>query len=334
MKRDCLKAFYSEYVINIPSFKQSGGYDREIIKPIPVLYAGHGKYVIDLIRRLQKQTEDLVKQYNTPISAKQEFLFTVRHWSFKNKDGKLEAAYSRKHDSIWNWTGTKVNQFFKQLALILNIREKNGELIIPTTHQFRHHAVSDRLYMVGYSIEQVRKLTGHKNETMTKQYTHQMIEKHKDILVRISGLRNSHESPYEFKGKIINLDERTVLQLSKDHRRYLTWEANGKKGVGICSDITGCNPQGTSVHFECYACNWFLPKLEYFDDYKAEYAYWQDVIDRTSLDPNRAAHTENAIRNVSYIERILEICNYGLEQYKRTQVAELTQNAEFKYQWE
>ena len=42
------------------------------------------------------------------------------------------------------------------------------------------------------------------------------------------------------------------------------WE----KGVGICSDISGCNPKGTSIHFECYACDWFVPKIEYLDDYQ------------------------------------------------------------------
>lgn len=51
---------------------------------------------------------------------------------------------------------------------------------------------------------------------------------------------------------------------------YLTWEANSQKGVGICSMIQGCKPSGTSVHFGCYECNWFIPKAEYYEDYKSE----------------------------------------------------------------
>lgn len=320
LKRDCLKSFYSEYVIQMPTYKSTGNYGREEPKPIPVVYSGHGKYVIDLIRKLQKQTEEYLELYPINEKINKERLFTVRLWSFFDDGGVLGVNYYDKGRTAYrypirNLTSTHINQYFEELATILNIRDDNNYLIKPTSHQFRHHAVSDRLYTVGYTIEQVRKLTGHKNEAMTKQYTHQMLEKHKEIHLGLAELRHPNESAFEFMGKIVNLDERTVAHLSKDQRRYLTWEANGKKGVGICSDISGCNPKGTSVHFECYACDWFVPKLEYYEDYKSEYAYWMNVIDRTANDPQRAAHLENAMRNVSYLERIIDICNNGLEQY-------------------
>ncbi|MGW6302396.1 hypothetical protein [Peribacillus butanolivorans] len=57
---------------------------------------------------------------------------------------------------------------------------------------------------------------------MTKHYTHQLVEKHKEIHQKIEGLRYPNESPVAFRGKILNLDERTTQQLSKDSRRYLT----------------------------------------------------------------------------------------------------------------
>lgn len=99
---------------------------------------------------------------------------------------------------------------------------------ITPSHQFRHSAVTDRAYTVGYTTEQIRRLTGHKNEVMPKHYTHQLIEKHKKIHLDIEGLGSPNDSPVEFRGKIMNLDERTT-KLSRDSRRYLTWEANGKK---------------------------------------------------------------------------------------------------------
>ncbi|MEK4535712.1 hypothetical protein NST21_10250 [Peribacillus sp. FSL K6-1552] len=169
---------------------------------------------------------------------------------------------------------------------------------------------------------------------MTKYYTHQLVEKHKEIHQKIEGLRYPNESPVAFRGKILNLDERTTEQLSKDSRRYLTWEANGKKGVGICSDITGCNPKGTSVHFECYACDWFVPKLEYYDDYKAEQTHWKNVIDRTSKDPNRAAHFENAVRNASYLERIINICEKGIEKFKEEKLQKQVSHLLRPPEWE
>ncbi|WP_010649693.1 tyrosine-type recombinase/integrase [Oceanobacillus massiliensis] len=319
MRRDCLKSFYSEYLIQIPTTKQSGGYIQEEIKTIPVAYSGHGKYVINLIQQLQEQTEELLLKNNIEEDIRTDFLFIVQQWGFKNNGEKPSVRY---YDQIFHLKKHKINALFKQLAEILDFRDDLNQLIIPTSHQFRHNAVTDRAYAVGYTLEQIRRLTGHKNEVMPKHYTHQLIEKHKEIHLGIENLRSSNDSPVEFRGKIMNLDERTTKQLSREPRRYLTWEANGKKGVGICSDITGCNPKGTSVHFECYACDWFVPKLEYLKDYKAEYEYWMDVVDRTSGDTKRAAHFENAIRNVSYLERILKICENGIEHFKEEKLQE------------
>ncbi|WKT74960.1 site-specific integrase [Lysinibacillus fusiformis] len=334
MERNCLRSFYSEYVIRIPSFKQDGGYDRGEPKLIPVIYNGHGKYVIDLIKRLQLQTEQLAI-FPSSSQVNKEYLFIVQFWGFFNNHGDIGIRFDPRYKGkVANWEGWKINRLLKQLAQILNIRNDNNELIIPTTHQFRHNAVTDRQYVVGYTTEQIRRLTGHKNEAMTKYYTHQLIKQHKEIHLNISGLRNPKNSPCEYRGKILNLDNRTIQQLSKNPKRYLTWEANGKKGVGICSDISGCNPKGTPVHFECYACDWFVPKLDYYDDYVKEYDYWQEIIERTSQDPKRVAHFENAVRNLSYLERIIAICENGIEQFKEAKLNIEIENNTKLYKWE
>lgn len=334
MKRDCLKTFYSEYTIQVPTFKQSGGYERAEIKTIPVIYTGHGKYVIDLVKQLQSQTQELLANWPVESTTKADYLFVIRRWNFFNDNGNLNFRFNKVRPKLANWTGPKINELFAQLARIINIQNEDGSICAPTTHEFRHRAVTDRLYIVGYTTEQIRKLTGHKNETMTKHYTHQLVEEHKKIHLNISGLRQAKDCPVEFQGKVLNLDERTVQQLNKDPRRYLTWEVNGKKGVGICSDISGCNPKGTSVHFECYACDWFVPKLEYYEDYKQEHSYWQNVINRTANNPSRAAHFENAVRNASYLERILLICEQGIEQFNESEIKELVSANQDRYIWE
>ncbi|MFH4238274.1 hypothetical protein WAJ08_21405, partial [Acinetobacter baumannii] len=58
------------------------------------------------------------------------------------------------------------------------------------------------------------------------------------------------------------------------------------------------------------------PKADYLEDYKKEHRYWLDVIERTANDERRAAHLENAIRNVSYLERIIEVCQSGIVEYE------------------
>lgn len=157
MNRDCLKSFYSEYVIHIPTFKQNGGYERDEPKLISLIYSGHGKYVIDLVKKLQHQTEKLANFSASP-EVNKDYLFVVRHWGFVNNNGDIGIRFDPRYkQKVTNWKGFRVNDLLKQLALILDIRDKNGELIIPTTHQFRHNAVTDRLYTVGYTTEQVRK---------------------------------------------------------------------------------------------------------------------------------------------------------------------------------
>ena len=58
-------------------------------------------------------------------------------------------------------------------------------------------------------------------------------------------------------------------------------------------------------------------KADYYHDYKKEHEYWQAVIERVGTDTRRASQLENAIRNVSYLERIIEICEKGIEQYQK-----------------
>lgn len=317
LKTNCLKTLYSFYVLNVPTYKQNGGYDIEEIKTLPIVDSGHGKYIIDLIERMKERNREL--QENNLVEQQQEnYLFLTDDWTLKSKDGELIIHQRSNKNKTKILSSHMFTNSLETLANHFQIKDKEGNLYVPTTHQFRHNATTDRLYLAGYTVEQASKLSGHKNmNMMTNSYTHQLKEKHKEVLLKASELKGSSDAPVEFKGRIMNLDEKTVNLLSKNPRTYLTWEANNQKGVGLCSDISGCNPKGTSVHFECYSCDWFVPKAEYLLDYQKEKEYWEQIIQDSEGNPKRAAHLENAIRNVTLLERIIDICNKGIDSYKK-----------------
>ncbi|ALS23184.1 tyrosine-type recombinase/integrase [Paenibacillus naphthalenovorans] len=317
LKIDCLKSFYSYYVLNVPTWKQNGGYLVEEIKAIPIIYGGHGEYVVSLIKRLQEQTKERLKKYPVAEEYYSKYLFLSFGFSFtKDENGKLKTNIPTHYNKkLYALNGEKMNREFRKLARILKIKDKNGNIYAPTTHQFRHNAVTDRRYLGGYTTEQTMVLTGHKNKNMVQKYTHPLKDIQKEILTK--NLTQPEKAPVAFKTQIMNLDEKTIKRLNQNPQAYLTWEAGGKKGVGMCSYIQGCNPSGgTAVLFECYACNWFVPNANYYEAYKKELEYWENVMKETADNPKRAASFENAIRNVSLLERIIEICENGIEQYK------------------
>lgn len=366
MSIQSLKALYSYYVIQIPSWKQNGGYIIPEIKTIPIINSNHGKYIIELIKALiERQDERGVEGY-WRIEKDKDFLFCSPSFSLSIKENKLHywcraenylevlrikdekpnctceyivERMAQKGIEITNTTvnnylnkrvnpntfklypynSGRFNDYLNQIAKAYNVKDEKGEIFQVTSHQFRHNAITDRLYIGGYTIDQLRGLTKHKNDRMPLQYAHQQKEYHNKMWMEATGLKGPDEAAVEFQGVIHNLkDEKTLDRLRMNPRAYLTWEANGKKGVGLCSNIIDCNPNGSSIHFECYECNWFVPKAEYLEDYKQEYSYWHDLMIKTSDQPSRAAIFENAIRNLNCLERIIEICNNGVDKYKMT----------------
>lgn len=216
------------------------------------------------------------------------------------------------------YTGRSFNKFLNQICSLFDIKDNKGNIFRITSHQFRHNATTDRLY-AGYTMDQVRTIKGDKNNSFLSPYSHQQKEFHKKIWLESTQLKSPNQAPVEFRGIITNLTDPIVTQrLQRNPATYLTWEANKKKGVGLCSNILGCHPKGTSIHFECYECDWFIPKAEYIEDYQKELDYWTEKMNTTANSPNRAAIFENAIRNVNILERIISICNNGIQEYKNS----------------
>ncbi|WP_078410716.1 hypothetical protein [Priestia abyssalis] len=361
----CLKSLYDMYVINVPTTKQNGGYLIEEIKTIPVLNSGHGKYIVDLIKKVKKQTKELLNvvpvdkinknflllsstfelhikegrllSYNhfesysklselretfpkatyTELAEKMAQAGYFRAGSQQNISRKLRDGLTDKHNKLLPFDSARFNNIMNRIAVLCNITYE-GNIYKITSHQFRHNASTDRLYVGGYTVDQLMVLRNDKGTTMPMQYIHQQKEMHKKMWVESTGLTSPNEAPVEFKGRIINLDDKKIMDtLSRDPRMYLTWETNSKKGVGLCSMISGCNPKGTAIHFECYECDWFVPKAEYYEDYQKELVYWENLMKSTAGQPKRAATYENSIRNVNCLERIVKICENGIEKYKK-----------------
>lgn len=364
MPIDCLKPLYNMWVIHIPTTKQNGGYITEEIKTIPVLNSGHGKYIVDLIKRVQKQTKKSLELYpvdkinknflmlcpkiilniengkivsHNPSEASRKLLelrnmfpnHTLEQLSKElTKAGysmgislisrRLNEGLSDAYSTLLSITGNRFNSILNRIALLCKITDDKGKIYKFTSHQFRHNASTDRLYIGGFSMAQLMTLRNDKGTTMPNTYVHQQKEMHKKMWMESTGLISPSDAPVSFQARIFNLDDKKIIErLSKDPRMYLTWEANSKKGVGLCSMISGCKPDGTSIHFECYECNWFVPKGEYYEDYKKELEYWEGIVRETAGQLNRAATFENAMRNVNCLERIVKICESGIGKYKK-----------------
>ncbi|MCU7667759.1 integrase [Bacillus thuringiensis] len=363
INRNCLKPLYNMYIINIPTTKQSGGYIQEEIKTIPVMNSGHGKYIVELIKKVSKQTKESLEFFQVNEKDK-DFLLLETTVFFKIENGVLHVSNPAKiqqtilelhnkfpdespaqlkrrleemgvsatlskirqslkselddrYATLIPYDGSRFNKYLNNIAKLCNITDENGGIYKIRSHQFRHNATTDRLYIGGYTMDQAMALRDDKGTTMPKHYVHQQKEMHKKMWMDTTGLQSPTEAPVEFKGRIMNLnDPMTLKRLTSDPRMYLTWEANSKKGVGLCSMISGCKPNGSSIHFECYECNWFVPKAEYYDDYKKELEYWNDIMIKSVGDPKRSATYENSIRNVNCLERIVQICENGIEKHK------------------
>lgn len=362
IKENALKSYYSYFVLQIPTTKQNGGNIRSEIKTIPIINNGHGKYIINLIKKVEDESQILKKYYEIDDLDK-KYLILNNSFSFAKNDNRIktkyfnqeylayielkekgfnntriknelalmgfkvtetmyksfeEKSFKNRYTKLYTYTIAIFNKHINNLIKLYDIRDEKGNLYKISSHKFRHNATTDRLYIGGYTLDQVRTLRHDKGENMVMQYVHQQKEFHKEMWEKSTKLTSVPNAPVEFKGKIMNLDdERVINRITKNPNSYLTWEVNGKKGVGICSSISGCNPSGTSVHFECYECNWFVPKAEFLNDYIKELDYWKHIMNSTANDSKRAAHFENAIRNVNILERIILICRNGIENHKK-----------------
>lgn len=308
-----LKTSYSCYVLFLPTWKQNVGFAIEAIKAIPILNAGHGAYLINLIQRLEKQTESRIQEFNSILEEEKNFLFLTEWYGFNKENGKvIKKVYKQQENRFSRLTHKKFNRKLEELASLFQIKDKKGDIAVITTHYFRHNAITDRIYVDGYYDKEVSKLSKHKNMTLLASDKHPI----KDAIKKLwmDNRVDEKQASVSVLGKYFNLDENGLSAIKKiSPNANLTSGVGGSKGIGICGQIKKCQPKGTAYHFDCYACDWFIPKAEYVNQYKQELNFWHERMGRYVKHPNMIASFENAARNAVLLERMINICENGIE---------------------
>ncbi|BDZ31845.1 tyrosine-type recombinase/integrase [Lactiplantibacillus sp. WILCCON 0030] len=269
MKVDCISQLEDLYFLEIPMYKQKGPTARPEIKRIPVTNVDHGKYIIDLVRQVKLQQKELIKiGHVCSATLNENLLFITESGHFGIKGGKITfIAHNTKHH-ILNMSLVYVNNRLRELCKLLDLRDTQSHPLQLTSHYFRHNAITDRLYVPNYTQEQIMKLTGHKNERMIQNYTHERKDIHKQLA------QNADKVPLTL-ARIIEFNAATTSYLSTNENCYGLSEVNSEKGLGICEDIDNCKRDGTPFRFCCYFCPWFRPNKAYLPAYEKELTYWQ-----------------------------------------------------------
>jgi integrase len=335
MRLDCLTPHFNHYILRIPSWKINGGHKTPTIKAITVGYHGITKTYIDMIKELQEHVKELNK-YVKPKKDEKEldligYLFLyARGFSLRtDESGKIVTNYYPGSPGPFIYEGNKANRTLKEICMHLNIEPV-------TTHQFRHNSVTSRSEY-GFTDEQIMARTGHKSKEMKKNYEH-MDEKyvravHDEVTKELTPVE---ESPVIFRGTILNLKNKFSEKILKQKgiSSYLVGRLK-KPGqtVGVCSQVAveQCAPDGTPVRYECYACNWFVPIADKYNEYVEDYRFWEEKSQSAKGKPNMAATFENAIRNMALLKRVISICENGIEQHKN-QIASGIENERI-YEW-
>lgn len=277
MKVNCLKQIDNNtYILSIPTFKQAGQYHKGSVKLIEIKYDGIGKYLIDLIKEQIKYTQENIKMNEN------NFLFYSKGYGFRKdkKTNEFKYVIQVKKDSIINVD--RMNHFLSVLCEHNNIVDENNEKIKITTHCFRHNAITDRLTSGIFRPIDIMGLTAHHNTKMIeKSYTHYTPD---DLRIE--------DKSIVFRGKIINTDN--TRQIDMILKRPYAYSIHG---LGICSDVSGCDKNKS----ECYRCPYMIPDFDQLDRYKMEMEEWKKKKEKS-----------DKIGNVAFSE----LCEYWIESYE------------------
>ncbi|MCC5909499.1 MAG: tyrosine-type recombinase/integrase [Clostridiaceae bacterium] len=295
MNIECIKAYQDSHAIFIPSWKQNGGYIEPEINAIHLSNNGHGAYLLDLIK---KQQEEAFQAQNKLDEEETGLLFTYRkrrfHYKLYERTGQIK--FSKEKDVIILKPEIVTYQL-NRICERCGISDKEGRIYTITSHQFRHTAITDRLYE-GFSPIEVKELTSHKNEEMIiKSYYHSQKEKLKEKQRLVHDRKKENEdnkntTEVYFKGKILKLDNTLEERLLRNPRAH-------KLKYGICSDITGCK----NKTYDCLNCDYFIPNAEDLDYFEEEVKQWTRKI---GLFKEHPALKENAMYNLRACENIIK----------------------------
>ncbi|MEG0733137.1 MAG: hypothetical protein RR470_12115 [Vagococcus sp.] len=306
---NCLIQELDMFILHVPTYKQNGGYTCPEMKKIPILYKGHGKYLIDLIVQWKQRREHIMKQY-IPYKVKEsneKALFISTFWKFEEEKGHLRAVSVKSFgfdNTIKNWNLRVINTRLSELSRFFQLKDEDGVPLKITTHYFRHNAITDRIYTTRYTSEQLQKLTGHKNEQMGYYHTHPQKEHHSRLNKEIQG-----ENNLDFMGKILQFNQFTIHQLAKSQEVYGVSDMMTEKGLGVCSSMKHCQPNGIPNRFCCYFCEYFVPEARFIDCYVNELVHWEESSSRLNSSKQELNERERSkmIQAVSISQHLISI---------------------------
>ncbi len=280
---DCLKPFDGHYCLFVPTWKQNGGHREPIMRCIHIENEGMGGYLIRLIHKQQKLSEQL--QEYMPKS-KRGALFTMQSKMYR-ADGRVDC---RNMYNVMSWAN--LSEKLKTICDRYNVVDSEGKIYYVTTHQFRHNGITDRLEK-GFTVEQVTDITGHHGSTMLLDaYSHLNLKPETILKVQNSVISEIEKDYTTFNGQVINCSQEQEDFIMKNARAH-------KVRGGICRDITGCK----SDMMNCLECQYFKPDPEQLEYYKEQIELWQQKADRFKTFPMIRA---NAERNMKTYRKLVE----------------------------
>lgn len=291
---NCLVPYGNEYALKLNMYKQNGGYLEPETRIIALKYEDMGKYLIDLIN---EQREISIKLQKYLPNEKKGYLFTYIPETYVNSKYVRKETNFQNHITILN--EPIVGKFFRTLCSRYEIMDENNKPYVMTSHKLRHNAITDRIYE-GFSLLQIRDMTGHKTTAMlTQSYIHYDNDK---IIEKANLVNKNPKEEIYFKGKILNPENENMA------KRLLERPRAHKIGkLGICSDISGCK----NDMYECLNdCEYFIPNAEEMDYFEEQVHLWEEKVKTFA---NHPYMKENAEYNLKIHKNIVNRLKNGLE---------------------
>lgn len=277
MTINCLKRLDEHtFMLSIPTFKQSGQFEKGTLKMIEINDVGVGHKYIELI---QKQIEYAKKVTTFENNPKNMLFIAPIYYSTKQLD-EQHYRYGPGGKTPKVYSTDSANYFIKKLCIHENIFDEDGKPILLTTHMFRHNAISDRSNSGIFRSIDIEGLTYHHNTQMIDQtYTH----------VTKEDLKKN--APVKFRGRILN--ENNPLLEQRIMKKPFAMRIHN---LGICSDIRTCDKDKS----QCLRCKYFIPDVDDLDYYQHDRNEWIKKKEKA----DKIGNTDFA-----------ELCAYWIESY-------------------
>lgn len=290
-KIDCLNRISdTEYILSIPTFKQSGQYVKPENKNIIIKNEGMGAYLIMLIKEQQAVSEKLQDQI-FQLSNK-NYLFTHTKYGLVSIYEPYEVVNGRKAIVM---KSPSINKILAKICDTIDVKDQQGQPYRITSHFLRHNAISDRLNHGVFRPIDIMWLTKHKS---TKMITDAYFHPSNEDIAQAENQANTLITKEELKSCKVRIIQK---KFEKKYQQILDNPFAYQVPGGICSDNSNCK----SYMWECLQCPSFIPdinKLSYFEE---QVKFW--TVKMTTADLyNQYLLKENATYNLSLNTKIVE----------------------------